>query len=90
MIFRILPFVASTVGTYLVEYNSSDFELEMGIIGAVHVLAPCFMALFFLTNLQTTIIFEIVVVVVTVILTVIVIVIAGRRPSLHISVYYTL
>jgi len=76
MIFLILPFAAFTVGAYLVEYSSSNFEVEMGIRSAAHVLAPCFMAFFLLTNLQATIIFVIVVVVVTVILTVIAIIVA--------------
>jgi len=76
VIFLILPFAAFTVGTYLVEYNSTDFEVEMGIRSAVQVLAPCFMAFFLLANLQATIIFAIVVVVVTIILTVIAIIVA--------------
>ena len=86
MIFLILPFAAFTVGTYLVEYNSSDFEVEMGIRGAVLVLAPCFMALFLLTNLQATIIFAIVVVVVTAILTVIAIIIAVIAAIIAVTV----
>lgn len=68
VIFLMVPFIVFTVGTYLPDYDDSDFEVESSARDAVQGLGPCFIIFFLLANLQASIIFTILVVIITMIL----------------------
>ena len=56
VVFLIGPFIAYAVGTYLVDYDSTDYEIASGARNALEGLAPCFITFFLLANLQAVII----------------------------------
>ena len=60
IVLSMLAFIAFAVGSYLVDYNSSDYELELTEENAVRILRFCFIGLFLLSNLQAAIVFSIV------------------------------
>ena len=62
ILFLTLPFVAFTVGTYLVDYGSTDYEVASSARHALQGIAPYFITLFVLSNLQAVIIFIIMIV----------------------------
>ena len=68
VIFLMVPFIVFTVGTYLPDYDESDFEVESSARNAVEGLGPCFIIFFLLANLQASIIFAILVVIIVTIL----------------------
>lgn len=68
VIFLMVPFIVFTVGTYLPDYDNSDFEVESSARNAVQGLGPCFIIFFLLANLQASIIFTILVVIIIMIL----------------------
>ena len=53
-------FILLAVGTYLVDYNSSDYEVESTVENAAHILGIFFISLFLLSNLQAAIVFTVV------------------------------
>ena len=62
VLFLMLPFVAFTVGTYLVDYGSTDYEVASSARNASQGIAPYFITLFVLSNLQAVIIFLVMIV----------------------------
>ena len=54
-IFLIASFIAFTVGSYLPDYNSSEYEVALSARNALQGLAPCFIVFFLLSNLQAVI-----------------------------------
>ena len=54
-------FIIFTVGTYLPEYDSSDFEVALNARKAMEGLGSCFITFFLLSNLQAAIIFTIII-----------------------------
>ena len=67
VLFLMLPFVAFTVGTYLVDYGSTDYEVSSSARHALQGIAPYFITLFVLSNLQAVIIFIVMIVAVVVV-----------------------
>ena len=59
-----VPFVAFTAGTYLMDYYIADYEVSSSARYAIQKLGLCFIASFVLTNLQAVIIFIAMVVVI--------------------------
>ena len=68
VIFLMVPFIVFTVGTYLPDYDESDFEVESSARNAVEGLGPCFIIFFLLANLQASIILTILVMIIIAIL----------------------
>ena len=60
IVLSLLAFIAFAVGTYLVDYNSSDYEVESTVENVVRILGFCFIGLFLLSNLQAAIVFTVV------------------------------
>ena len=67
----IFSFIAFTVGTFLPDYEESDFEVTAGARTAAEILVILFALLFLLSNIQVTVVFSVLVVTVVVILTVV-------------------
>ena len=74
VVFLIGPFVTFAVGAYLADYDSSDYEIAYSARNALEGLAPCFITLFLLANLQAIIISIIVALMIATIVSCIVIV----------------
>jgi len=62
VIFFLVLFIVFAVGTYLPDYNSSDYEVASAVGNAVQGLGPCFIVSFLLSNLQAAIVFTIIIV----------------------------
>ena len=62
VIFFMVLFIVFAVGTYLPDYNSSDYEVASAVGNAVQGLGPCFIVFFLLSNLQAAIVFTIIIV----------------------------
>ena len=60
IVLSMLAFIAFAVGSYLVDYNSSDYELDLTVENAISILRFCFIGLFLLSNIQAAIVFFIV------------------------------
>ena len=52
-------FTIFVVGTYLLDYNSSDYEVSESARNTVQGLGPCFIIFFLISNLQAAVIFTI-------------------------------
>ena len=63
-----VPFIPFVVGTFLSDYQTSDFVLVSGARNAADVFGVCFIILFLLSNIQAAIIFSILVMNITIIL----------------------
>ena len=70
VVFLMGPFIAFTVGTFLPDYNSSDYEVASGASDAAGGLGVCFVIFFLLANLQATIVFTILVIIIIIMLTI--------------------
>ena len=70
VVFLIGPYIAFTVGAYLPDYDSSDYEATESARNALQGLGACFIIICLISNLQVTIILLTVAVVVTTILAV--------------------
>ena len=57
IVFLMLPFVAFTAGTYLVDYNIEDYEVASSARNTIQGIAPYFIIFFVLSNFQAVIIF---------------------------------
>ena len=55
--FLILPFIVFTVGSYLPDYDSLEYEVSSSARDAIQELTPCFIILFLLSNIQAAISF---------------------------------
>ena len=64
IVLLMVPFVAFTAGTYLMDYYIADYEVSSSARYAIQKLGLCFIASFVLTNLQAVIIFMAMVVVI--------------------------
>lgn len=64
VIFLIVPFIAFMVGTFLPDYNSSDYKLADRARSATVGLGVIFLMLFLASNTQAAIIFAILVVII--------------------------
>ena len=62
IVLLMLPFVAFTAGTYLLDYYVGDYEVASDARNAIQKLGLCFIASFVLTNLQAVVIFMAIVV----------------------------
>lgn len=58
-------FIIFTVGTYLPDYNSSDFDVAPSARNAVDGLGACFIIFFIFSNIQAVIIFTVAVILIT-------------------------
>ena len=67
----IFSFIAFTIGTFLPDYEESDFEVTAGARTAAEILGILFVLLFLLSNIQATVVFSVLVVTAVVILTVV-------------------
>ena len=61
-VFLLLPFILFSVGCYLPDYDSSQFEVASSARDAIQGLAPCFIILFLLSNIQAAICFIILII----------------------------
>ena len=61
VVFLMLPFVAFTVGAFLLDYDSSDYEVSESARNCLQDLGVAFIAFFALSNLQASIFFIILV-----------------------------
>ena len=50
-VFLIAPFIAFTVGAYLLDYDSSEYEVASSARDVIQGLAPCYIVLFIFSNL---------------------------------------
>ena len=53
--FLMVPFIPFAIGSFLPDYNSSDFALASSVETSAQSLGACFITLFLLSNLQATI-----------------------------------
>ena len=58
----LLPFILFSVGCYLPDYDSSQFEVASSARDAIQGLAPCFIVFFLLSNIQAAICFIILII----------------------------
>ena len=56
VILQVVPFIPFAFGSFLPDYDGSEFEVASGIRIAAEVLAWCFIGLFVLSNMQAVII----------------------------------
>ena len=59
-LFLLLPFIVFSVGTYLPDYDSSEYEVASSARNVIQELAPCFIIFFLFSNLQAVISFIII------------------------------
>ena len=79
IVFLIVSFIAFTVGTYLPDYDSPEYEVASSARGFIQALGAFFILSFLLSNLQATIIVAItVLVIVTFILIVLGVIVYGE------------
>ena len=71
--YLIAPFIIFIVGAYLLDYDSSDYEVASGAKNAMQGLGGCFIIFFLLSNLQVTVILLTAAVTITIILSVVVV-----------------
>ena len=63
-----VSFIAYTVGTYLPDYDSTEYKVASSARDSIHILGFCFIGFFLLSNLQAAIIFTIIVLVIVVLI----------------------
>ena len=68
IVFLMISFIAYTVGTYPLDYDSSEYKVASSARESIHILGFCFIGLFLLSNLQAAIIFTIIVLVIVVLI----------------------
>ena len=59
-VFLLIPFAMFSVGSYLPDYDSSEYEVASSARDTIQELAPCFIVLFLLSNIQAVISFIII------------------------------
>jgi len=81
VVFLMGPFIAFTVGAFLSDYNSSDYDVASGTRSAAEGLGVWFIIFFLLANLQASIIFTILVILIIITLLFILSCIASREEN---------
>ena len=61
-------FIAYTVGTYPLDYDSTEYEVASSARESIYILGFCFIGFFLLSNLQAAIVFTIIVLVIVVLI----------------------
>ena len=69
--FLMVPFIPFCVGTFLSDYDSSEFGVDPNAQSAATILGGLFIAVFLLCNIQATLIFVIIVIVIGIIVIII-------------------
>ena len=56
VVLQVVPFIPFALGSFLPDYDNSEFEVASGLRTAAHVLGWCFIGFFLLSNMQAVII----------------------------------